>query len=104
MQAWGSNEVTWRRLRRSSTETKRQQSRPDLTVPQAVQFAEARLGKQSRKAQRTVFNSDDEEPENTSRISAELRRLLGIGHSITGSVRRLLARPCDSFNEMASST
>jgi photosystem II stability/assembly factor-like uncharacterized protein len=64
MQAWGSNEVTWRRLRRSSTETKRHQSRPDLTVPQAVQFAEARLEKQSQKAQRTVFNSDDEEAEN----------------------------------------
>jgi len=51
MQAWGSNEVTWRRLRKSSTELKRQQNRPDASVPAAVQFAEARLQKQAQKDQ-----------------------------------------------------
>jgi photosystem II stability/assembly factor-like uncharacterized protein len=63
MQAWGSNEVTWRRLKKSSTEVKRHQTRPDRSVPAAIEFAEARLQKQSQKINRTVFNSDDDEPE-----------------------------------------
>ncbi len=63
MQAWGSSEVTWRRLKKSSTELKRQQNRPDRSVPTAIEFAEARLQKQSQKIDRTVFNSDDDEPD-----------------------------------------
>ncbi|MBI3861783.1 MAG: hypothetical protein HY290_07790 [Planctomycetia bacterium] len=63
MHAWSSAEVGWRRLKPSSTDLKRRQSRPDLSVPAAVGFAEARLRQQSQKINRTVFNSDDDEPD-----------------------------------------
>ncbi|MBS0261962.1 MAG: hypothetical protein JSS02_08390 [Planctomycetes bacterium] len=63
MQAWGSSEMTWRRVRKTSTESRKQQTRPDLTVAAAVEYADQELKKQSQKIQRTVFTSDDDEPE-----------------------------------------
>lgn len=63
MHSWGSSEVSWRRLKSASTEHKRQETRPDLSVPAAIEYAEARLRDKSIKAGRTVFNSDDSDPD-----------------------------------------
>jgi hypothetical protein len=61
--AWGSAEVTWRRLGTSAVEYQREQNRPDQSLPTAVQQAEARLQQQSRKKGRNLFNSDDDTPD-----------------------------------------
>jgi hypothetical protein len=63
VQSWGSGEVTWRRLKKSATEEGRYQNQPDNSVPAALEYVEARLRKQAQGAQRTIFNSDDDEPE-----------------------------------------
>ena len=63
VQSWGSGEVTWRRLKKSATEEGRYLNQPENSVPAAIEYVEARLQKQAQGAQRTIFNSDDDEPD-----------------------------------------
>ncbi len=63
VQSWGSAEVTWRRLKKSATEQGIYQNQPETSVPAAIEFVEARFQKQAQGVQRTIFNSDDTEPE-----------------------------------------
>ncbi len=63
VQSWGSSEVTWRRLKKTATEQGVYQNQPDTSVPAAIEYVEARLQRQAQSAQRTIFNSDDDEPE-----------------------------------------
>ncbi len=60
VQLWASGEVTWRRLRKSSTELRRDQNHPQVIAQATVQHVEARLQRQSRNGKRTIFDDDDE--------------------------------------------
>ena len=61
VQQWGSGEVTWRRLRKSPIEQRRELNRPDVSAQAAIELVEARLQKQARHANRTIFDSNDDE-------------------------------------------
>ncbi len=63
VQSWGSGEVTWRRLKKSATEEGLYQNQPESSVPAAIEYIEARLQKQAERDERTIFNSDDDEPD-----------------------------------------
>lgn len=63
VQSWGSAEVTWRRLKKLATEQGLYHNDPQNSVPAAIEYVEARLRKQAKGAQRTIFNSDDDEPD-----------------------------------------
>jgi photosystem II stability/assembly factor-like uncharacterized protein len=63
VQSWASGEVTWRRLKKSAAEQGVYQNQPEVSVPTAIEYVEARLRKQSENRQRTIFNSDDDEPD-----------------------------------------
>jgi photosystem II stability/assembly factor-like uncharacterized protein len=61
VQFWGSAEVTWRRLRTSSTEQRREQNDPESSAGAAIRLAEARLRKQERNRNRSIFDPDPDE-------------------------------------------
>jgi hypothetical protein len=60
VQLWGSAEVTWRRLRKSVIEEHYEENRPELIARAAIELVEAKLQKQARRLNRTIF--DDDEP------------------------------------------
>ena len=70
VQSWGSGEITWRRLKKTATEQGRYQNQPDSSVPAAIEYVESRLQKQAQGAQRTIFNSDDDEPDDILQIES----------------------------------
>lgn len=76
MQFWGSAEITWRRLKKSGTEQRRDQNHPEVAAQAAIQMAEALLRKQARSADRTIFDNEvgddtDEGPDESSRVPKE---------------------------------
>ena len=60
VQLWASAEVTWRRLRKSSTGLRRDQNHPEAIAQATVEQVEARLEQQSRNGKRSIFDEDEE--------------------------------------------
>ncbi len=60
VQLWASGEVTWRRLRESSTLQRLEQNQGAAITQAGLQQAAERLRKQERKRNRTIFDPDEE--------------------------------------------
>ena len=61
--AWGSGEVSWRRLKKSSIEMQRSRNHQQPNLPAVVEQVEARLQNQAARRASTIFNSDDQSPD-----------------------------------------
>src|SRR4029077_21165413 len=79
VQLWGSGEVTWRRLRKSSTEERRDENHPEATAPAIIEQVEARLRKQARTQNRTIFDPGEVFPETNSVEDSEVQPAPGDG-------------------------
>jgi hypothetical protein len=83
VQSWASGEVTWRRLKQSATEQGVYQNQPDKSVPAAIEYVEARFREQAQNSTRTIFNSDDDEPDPILSIESKSTS----SHGTTGQKR-----------------
>ncbi|MSR56667.1 MAG: hypothetical protein EXS05_03210 [Planctomycetaceae bacterium] len=61
VQSWASAEVTWRRLRKSSSQQQQERTDPARAANAIVQ-AQARLAQQEREENKTIFDPDEPQP------------------------------------------
>jgi len=100
VQLWGSAEITWRRLRKTGAEHRRDEYPSERNTQAMIERVEARLRKQSRSQNKSIFDKDDGEAtdESSDRIAEEDAATIPAVASQSRIVRNDLAakiRYCD---------